>query len=439
MKKNLYQLIKLHNKYISKYTSGKATSHKILKKIKRFREQIGFENKFRKLELSLLASGLILIGSTQANAQISFGSTQTNPFNIQPASETWSQPRFIDLDGDGDLDITNVISSEFVFIENIGTSTSPNFTAPDTNSFNIPGGFLPPNHDFCDLDNDGDYDLMIYEYSYLFSYYENIGSSTNPSFGTVQTYPFNLPSTGQHFTPDFVDLDNDGDFDLMMGNYNGGFTYYENTGTASSPSFAAATTNPFGLLTSSSGFYTKLDFADLDNDGDLDLMAAFSVSGDAEIRYYENIGSASTPNFAAAQTDPFGLPAADKIRSCSFGDLDGDGDMDLLSTDIHQDLTLPGNPWVIDYLYYENTTPNTSLVSEQNEIGISVFPNPATNELNIVTEENDVISIINVLGEIEMKTNINVGQTVVDISPLPAGIYFLKSEKLDSTLKIIKN
>lgn len=438
MKTNFYQLIKIHNKYITKFTSGKDTSSKILKKIRRFREQIGFENKFRKLELALLTSGIIVIGSTQVKAQISFGSTQTNPFNIIADSATWSQPRFVDLDGDGDLDITNFIQNDFIFIENIGSSTAPNFTAPDTNSFGLPGGFTYPNHDFCDLDNDGDFDLMLYEGYNSFAYYENIGTATNPSFGSAQIDPFNLSTIERHFTPSFVDLDNDGDYDLMLGNYYSSFSYYENTGTASSPSFATETTNPFGLTTST-GAYTKLDFADLDNDGDMDLMSAFSITGGAEIRYYENTGTASSPSFGAAQIDPFGLPSADKARSCSFGDLDGDDDMDLLSTDIHQNLSSPENPWVIDYLYYENTTPNISSVSEQNEVGLSVFPNPAANVLNILSEDNDVITIINLLGEVEMTFKISIGQSSIDISNLYTGIYFLKTEKLDSTLKIIKN
>ncbi len=45
----------------------------------------------------------------------------------------------------------------------------------------------------------------------------------------------------------FVDINNDGDMDAFVSDSSGNTQYFQNTGTASSPSFAAAVTNPFGL------------------------------------------------------------------------------------------------------------------------------------------------------------------------------------------------
>ncbi|MDD5274862.1 MAG: VCBS repeat-containing protein [Methylovulum sp.] len=48
-------------------------------------------------------------------------------------------------------------------------------------------------------------------------------------------------------SPTFADIDHDGDLDALIGNFNGDTLYFENTGSATAPAFAAPVTNPFGL------------------------------------------------------------------------------------------------------------------------------------------------------------------------------------------------
>lgn len=55
-----------------------------------------------------------------------------------------------------------------------------------------------------------------------------------------------------------------------MGEYGLNITYFQNTGTASSPAFAEGSANAFGL--SLSARWTRPAFADLDGDGDLDAF-----------------------------------------------------------------------------------------------------------------------------------------------------------------------
>lgn len=61
--------------------------------------------------------------------------------------------------------------------------------------------------------------------------------------------PYGLSLNGDRAArPAFADLDDDGDLDALAGSAGGTFLYFENTGTASAPGFAAGATNPFGLV-----------------------------------------------------------------------------------------------------------------------------------------------------------------------------------------------
>ncbi|MBL7784175.1 MAG: HYR domain-containing protein [Saprospiraceae bacterium] len=145
--------------------------------------------------------------------------------------------------------------------------------------------------------------------------------------------PLNGIDVGNRSVPVFVDIDNDCDKDLFVGNQAGEILFYLNKGTASVPEFIATTgsDNPMDGYTVSSN--AKPAFVDIDADGDLDC---FVGTGDGTITAYKNEGDVFSPNFVE-QTgpnsvffdgNPFDGEDVGANASPVFLDFDFDGDYD---------------------------------------------------------------------------------------------------------------
>ena len=301
-----------------------------------------------------LTAGILLFQPDAAQAQvITFRNANLGLTDISFGSS----PAFADLDGDADMDLmTGDFYGNFLYFENTGTAAAPVYAAPQTNPFGLTafGYYSAPA--FADLDGDGDMDMMVGNSYGSFFYYENTGTAAAPVYAAPLTNPFGLTELYRSI-PTFADLDNDGDLDMMAGDRYGNFYYFQNTGTTSAPAYAAPLNNPFGL--SDIGINAAPAFADLDHDGDLDLISGSSVSS---FYYFENTGTAATPLFAAVQTNPFGLSDVGMYSAPVFVDLDNDGDLDLMAGEVF------GN-----FYYFENTgtAAAPAYVNEYNQFGLS--------------------------------------------------------------------
>jgi Ca2+-binding RTX toxin-like protein/uncharacterized protein (DUF2141 family) len=187
----------------------------------------------------------------------------------------------------------------------------------------------------ADLDGDGDLDAVVGEEFGALRYFENTGTAAAPVFseGTGTANPFNGVDVGYYSAPTFADLDGDGDLDAVVGERAGILNYLENTGTASSPVFnpRKGTANPFNGV--SVGEYSAPTFADLDGDGDLDaLVGEKAGTSTLRLRYFENTGTASTPAFEerTGTANPFNGFPLPLYTTPTFADLDADGDMDVV-------------------------------------------------------------------------------------------------------------
>jgi gliding motility-associated-like protein len=230
--------------------------------------------------------------------------TANNPFNQALTADRFV-PSFIDLDGDGDKDLVgSVDNSDMTWIEYFknenGAFVLQDFETGPFSTIAIDDG----RSEFGDIDNDGDFDLFVAERDYpsvnpiyFIRFFKNTGTAQSPVFTELNgtDNPLNQVLEDFELLPRLIDIDHDGDLDALIGEGGGvvetsdgnEFSYYENTGTLSTPSFTYRGdlldqgTNPFGPAPS---------FVDQDNDGDLDLFVG-SVWG--QLSFYKNVNPAA--------------------------------------------------------------------------------------------------------------------------------------------------
>ena len=129
-------------------------------------------------------------------------------------------------------------------------------------------------------------------------------------------------SRGRYTTPTLGDLDADGDLDLLVGESSGALNYYRNDGGPGAPSFELVSDEYQDI---DLGRRSVPKLVDLDGDGDLDLAIGYEVEG---VRIFLNEGSPREPVFV--ETDPIPVPMPAFVTPV-FADLDADGDLDLVA------------------------------------------------------------------------------------------------------------
>lgn len=284
-----------------------------------------------------------------------------NPSGVP--SLPFSQPRFADLDADGDFDmILGSTSDGPLYFENTGTVTSPAFH-PGTEIFAAVPGIEAEMGVCVDLDNDGDFDFVCGGYLGL-QLYENIGSATDPQFQKITDFFSNL-DVGNNPVPTLADMDNDGDFDMLCGlSEDGNLKYYSNTGTSTVAVFSENESQVWADV----GLYAYPYFSDLDADGDIDLLSGRDNLG---FYYFQNGGSATAWQWQQANSVFANLGQTTYWNSPCLVDLTGDGKQDL----VYGTASGPLN-------YYRNTgttstpqwTLNTSLFGGVLDVGGASSP-----------------------------------------------------------------
>lgn len=221
-----------------------------------------------------------------------------------------------DLDGDGDLDLVtgNLATDRIGWIENLGSGAFG--TIQD-----IAGTTFPFRVDAADIDGDGDVDLIGNSSASLF-WVENQGAEVFAVQAAVETYV--SPVEGLHVTA--ADLDGDGDLDLLATSYSssggaGAVEWYENTDGAGS--FGSAQS----IASEAEPWFTCV--GDLDGDGDLDVASILREGADL----FWNENTDGLGSFGAKQSiyGPF-----EEGWWVQAADVDSDGDLDLVASDTEE-------------------------------------------------------------------------------------------------------
>lgn len=315
-------------------------------------------------------------------------------------------------------------------------------------------------------------------YSVGLSYFQNIGTATAPAF-QLQTRDFGgFSSLGKKaMAPTFGDLDNDGDMDLILGTIDGNLIYYRNTAGVGNMMAWAAPMNNYAAISVSGS--SKPQLIDMDRDGDLDLMIGDDLG---RLSYFENKGTASVANFLSTPTsNTFGFDLTTHgSRSAAPHFIDTGTDFELLLgnenepivhlnriegnvTGIYDTVSLNfGGIWMgrnmavaaadlngddtLDYVignirgglsfFSYNAAPYTAVSTEKplpTKASCAVlFPNPASEQVFLrwteMPEIDGELLLYDALGRLQKRLTTNAGLSLqpIDVSDLSSGVYFVQ-------------
>ena len=249
-----------------------------------------------------------------------------------------------DVDGDGDAD---VLSSAGGWYENLGREPGSG------GSWSYHTIAMSPNAVdsvyAVDIDGDGDVDAVSADFgTAMVMWYENLDGSG----GSWSTHTISTAATAA-WSVFAIDIDGDGDSDVVLASYQIApststttISWYENLdGSGGSWSFHQ-------IYNAASGA-RSVHGIDVDGDGDIDVLSAAYFDGN--IAWYDNLdGSGASWSFH--QIYNIGGGAYSVIGT----DLDGDGDVDVLSASetsgviaLHENLDGSGGSW--SYLVIDST------------------------------------------------------------------------------------
>lgn len=311
-----------------------------------------------------------------------------------------SIPAFADYDSDGDLDLfigtftSTDFSGRILHYENVGTAASPAFClVTDNFAFLASSQLYNIRPHFADVDANGAVDLVftatrLSNGSTSLYYLPNTNKDGGITVSAVNLTPMNFPlSVDENIL--LHDVNRDGALDLLIGKSTGALQYWENSGPAGAINFALKNGSFLNLGTSTSRQNLSTTIADLDADGNEDL-----VTGDqrGRITIYANFRA----------TDPIPVGITNVV-------------LDSLSG-LYTAKNMGGRVWpsIVNLfntnkpaIAVGNTTGGIYVLKSENSTEIppdpviTISPNPVRRgeDLTIIADRNLSLQIFSVLGQ----------------------------------------
>jgi hypothetical protein len=338
----------------------------------------------------------------------------------------FSKPIFFNYNNDGLLDILAGVSStygkstEFRYglwlYKNVGTASAPAFELVTKNFGGLDGvGLSNLAPAAVDIDNDGDEDVFVGDLDGHITFLENLSGGVGESAMAAPIYIYHGIDIGQNATPCFIDIQEDGKFDLIVGEANGNLNYFHNTGTATDPIFTLESEIWGGVDVRAelepTGYSAPFMYR---NENDSLYLVSGSLSGN--IFQYNEIEDALLGEFYEQQTDLYQYHPG-KYSSINGADIDNDGMMEFLTGSFR------GGFQIFEFDFKTG-------IQDYAPGNLSIYPNPANAFIYISIDNpdalNNVLSIYSATGALIQQQKITDLLQKIDLATLTAsGIYFI--------------
>jgi hypothetical protein len=359
-------------------------------------------------------------------------------------------PAFFDFDRDGDLDLVvgndSYIQSagsaigKLALYQNTGTTAAPKYTLITKDLAGLSSrNLLSLAPSFADLDGDGDADMILGESLGFIYYFRNDTPTGQLPVFTFISNNYLGQSVGANSTPTIADIDRDGDLDLVVGERNGNLNFFRNNGTVSAPNFSLANAT-FGNVNvrnpNIGAGYAAPVIADLNQNNLHDLLVG---DYDGNIHFYPDFETNLTGTFTENRlwfrnqlSNTNDTLRTGKRIYPAVANLTNDNQPDLIAGLSRGGLRCFRNDGLI------NGIAKPRMEAED----WNIYPNPVTDKVTVtlVPDTRGSISVTDLAGRKCYSQNIpaHLTQTTLDLSFLPPGVYLLRLSHENGTVSLRK-